>query len=273
MFICPICNQKIDKIDKSYKCKNNHTFDMAKSGYLNLLISNKKRSKTPGDDKEMVIARRNFLNTDIYEEISKSVNEIILKLTNNKKMKIIDIGCGEGYYTSKIKEKIPNSEICGIDISKEAINLAAKTYKNINWVVASALNLPFLDNSIDISLVMFSRFIPEENFRLLSKNGYLIVVSTDDMHLIELKKVLYDKVKIESVDIVDEAKDYFIHKETKKVNYNKKLTSNQEIMNLFNMTPYKWKTKKEAVKRLEKINELEITIDVKIDIFQKMEKK
>jgi 23S rRNA (guanine745-N1)-methyltransferase len=270
MIICPICNEKLEKTDKSYKCKNNHTFDMAKSGYLNLLISNKKRSKNPGDDKEMVLARRNFLNTNIYKKISEGVNETISKLINSKNL--VDIGCGEGYYTSKIKENFDDIEIYGVDISKEAINLAAKIYKNINWLVASALNLPFSDNSIDISLVMFSRFIPEENFRILSKNGHLIVVSTDDNHLIELKKVLYDKVKIESVDIVKEAKDYFVHKEMKKVNYKRKLNSNEEIMNLFNMTPYKWKTKKEAVEKLKEINNLEITIDVKIDIFQKMEK-
>lgn len=272
MLICPVCKEKLIKNEKTYRCIKNHSFDMAKQGYLNLLLSNKKHSKTPGDDKEMVLSRKGFLEKGYYKAISDAVNNIVLENRNSDTLEILDIGCGEGYYTGRLKKALLengiNGEITGIDISKEAVISAAKTYKNINWIVASAADIPLEDESLDFIICMFAKIIPEEKMRTLKKGGKLIIVSTGEKHLIELKEVVYDKVRTEFYSPVEDLK---IFKHLRTVNCTAKsfIKENESIRNLFDMTPYKWRSPKEGVERLFALNELEITIDVNIDIFEK----
>lgn len=273
MIICPVCKKELIKNEKTYRCENNHSFDMAKQGYLNLLLSNQKHSKTPGDDKEMVISRKRFLEKDYYKIISDSVNNIIGEnLCGKESVNILDIGCGEGYYTGNIKRYLDNlgveSNIVGIDISKEAVISAAKTYKNINWIVASATNIPIADESLDFIICMFAKIIPEEKLRTLKKGGKLIVVSTGEKHLFELKQVVYENVRTEFYSPVEDLK---IFKHCKTVNCTGKsfIKENESIKNLFDMTPYKWRSPKSGVDKLFSLNSLDITIDVNIDIFEK----
>ena len=273
MIICPVCKKELIKNEKTYRCENNHSFDMAKQGYLNLLLSNQKHSKTPGDDKEMVISRKRFLEKDYYKIISDSVNNIIGEnLCGKESVNILDIGCGEGYYTGNIKRYLDNlgveSNIVGIDISKEAVISAAKTYKNINWIVASATNIPIADESLDFIICMFAKIIPEEKLRTLKKGGKLIVVSTGEKHLFELKQVVYENVRTEFYSPVEDLK---IFKHCKTVNCTGKsfIKENESIKNLFDMTPYKCRSPKSGVAKLFSLNSLDITIDVNIDIFEK----
>lgn len=273
MIICPVCKKELVKNEKTYRCENNHSFDMAKQGYLNLLLSNQKHSKTPGDDKEMVLSRKRFLERDYYKIISESVNGIIEKNLNGKKsVNILDIGCGEGYYTGNIKRFLESlgveSNIIGIDISKEAIISAAKTYKNIDWLVASAMNIPLADGSMDFIICMFAKIIPEEKKRVLRKGGKLIVVSTGEKHLLELKQVVYEKVRTEFYSPVEDLK-IFRHCETVNCTGKSFIKENESIRNLFDMTPYKWRSPKDGIDRLFALDSLEITIDVNIDIFEK----
>ena len=272
MKICPVCKEKLVRENKTYKCINNHCFDMAKQGYLNLLLSNQKHSKTPGDDKEMVLSRKRFLEKDYYKIISDSVNNIVFKLRNSNSLEILDIGCGEGYYTGRLKKFLDDngvgSNITGVDISKEAIICGAKTYKNIDWIVASATNIPLEDESLDYIICMFAKIIPEEKMRTLKKGGKLIIVSTGEKHLIELKEVVYDKVRTEFYSPVEDLK-IFKHLETINCTGKSFIKENESIKNLFDMTPYKWRSPKEGVDRLFSLDNLEITIDVNIDIFQK----
>lgn len=272
MLICPVCKEKLIKNEKTYRCIKNHSFDMAKQGYLNLLLSNKKHSKTPGDDKEMVLSRKGFLEKGYYKAISDAVNNIVLENRNSDTLEILDIGCGEGYYTGRLKKALLENgidgDITGIDISKEAVISAAKTYKDINWIVASAADIPLEDESLDFIICMFAKIIPEEKMRTLKKGGKLIIVSTGEKHLIELKEVVYDKVRTEFYSPVEDLK---IFKHLRTINCTAKsfIKENESIRNLFDMTPYKWRSPKEGVERLFALNELEITIDVNIDIFEK----
>lgn len=245
MIICPVCKKDLIRNEKTYRCENNHSFDMGKQGYLNLLLSNQKHSKTPGDDKEMVLSRKRFLEKDYYKIISDRVNSLILE----------NLGV--------------ESNIIGIDISKEAIISAAKTYKNIDWLVASAMNIPLADESMDFVICMFAKIVPEEKMRVLKNGGKLIVVSTGEKHLIELKEVVYENVRTEFYSPVEDLK---IFKHCKTVNCTGKsfITENESIRNLFDMTPYKWRSPKDGVERLFSLDNLEITIDVNIDVFEKV---
>lgn len=103
MIICPVCKKILNKEGKTYRCENNHCFDEGKQGYLNLLLSNQKHSKAPGDDKEMVLSRKGFLEKDYYKIISETVNRLVLDNRSSDDAEILDIGCGEGYYTGRLK--------------------------------------------------------------------------------------------------------------------------------------------------------------------------
>jgi 23S rRNA (guanine745-N1)-methyltransferase len=274
MIICPICKEKLIKNEKTYLCTRGHLFDISKYNHLNLLLSNQKNSKTPGDDKEMVLSRKYFLECNYYKGISEKLNNILLSLLNEKKfLNILDIGCGEGYYTNNLKyflnsQNITNN-IVGIDISKEAIISAAKTYKNgINWIVASANNLPIADNSLDFIICMFAKIIPEEKIRTLKKGGKLIVVSTGANHLLELKEVVYEKVRKEFYSPINDL-NIFKHLSTINKTYETTIQENKNIKNLFNMTPYKWRSPKEGIEKLFDLDTLKITVDVNFDIFEK----
>ncbi len=283
MLKCPNCNKVLKIIDKSYKCENNHSFDISKYGHINLLLSNQKNSKAPGDNKEMVIARKGFLDENYYSGISNRVNEIInhYVLENpdlnkeDSEINILDTGCGEGYYTERLRKSLEEKNtkkfnIYGLDISKEAIILASKTYKEIDWMVASATHLPFLDESLDFIICMFAKIVPEEKMRCLKKGGKLIVVSTGENHLQELKQVVYETVKKDFyLPALDESLKIFKHIETIKNSYVTTIETKNHIENLFNMTPYRWRSPEAGVKKLFELDSLEVTVEVSIDIFEK----
>ncbi len=271
ILICPICKESLEKEGRSYRCSKNHSFDMAKQGYVNLHMSNKKNS---GDDKEMIQSRRDFLEKDYYKRISEEVNEVVGRHLRSDLPEVLDIGCGEGYYTKHLKNHLEShgkkSNIYGIDISKEAVLFASRSYKDIFWAVGSAADLPMADGSLDAVVCMFSRLAQEEYSRVLKDEGILVVVSTGEDHLLDMKKVLYDEVRMEYYRPEVDLKEEFQLKETKNVKYKTLVEGSRDIMSLFDMTPYKWRTPKEGVERLAALEELDVTIDVNIDIFVKM---
>lgn len=275
MIICPICKEKLIKEGRTYKCSKNHSFDLSKSGHVNLLLDNQKHSKMPGDDKDMVLSRKHFLEKNYYKGISDKLNEIILKNipeNSDKKINILDIGCGEGYYTGNLKNFLDKNniqnEIIGIDISKEAVISASKSHKGINWIVASATNIPVCDESLDFIICMFAKIIPEEKMRTLKKGGKLIIVSTGENHLLQMKEVVYENVRKDFYSPIEDLK-IFKYLETINCTYKTFIRENESIKNLFNMTPYRWRSPREGIERLFSLNELETSVDVNFDIFTK----
>ncbi len=270
ILICPICKGSLEREGRTYRCSKNHSFDMAKQGYVNLHISNKKNS---GDDKEMIQSRRDFLERDYYKGISEEVNKVTGSYLESEQPEILDIGCGEGYYTKHLKNYLEDlgkkSNIYGIDISKEAVLFASRSYKDIFWAVGSAADLPMADGSLDAVVCMFSRLAEEEYSRVLKEDGILVVVSTGEDHLLDMKRVLYDEVRMEYYRPEVDLKEEFQLKETKNVKYRTLVEGGKDIMSLFEMTPYKWRTPKEGVERLAALAELDVTIDVNIDVFVK----
>ena len=265
ILVCPICKKELNKIDKKEICENKHSFDYAKEGYLNLHIS--KNSKNPGDDKVMVNSRRDFLDKGFYAEISEKVNEL-LKSNITIGDKLLDVGAGEGYYTNKMAKALNEVEVFALDISKEAVKKGAKTYKNIKWLVASGLEEPFKDKSFKGITVLFSKLFSKEFKRVLDDEGFLIIVSPNREHLVDIKKVVYPMIKYENIEPIDELKDDFELVKRENLFY-KKAVHGEDIKNLFHMTPYRWKSPKDGVERLESLNYLEVTVDVNVDVYRK----
>jgi len=263
---CPTCDKQLSKIDKQYKCVNNHSFDIAKQGYVNLLLN--MSNKTHGDSREMLAARKRIQSKGYYHEISKKLNSIVKSLNLNNK-NILDIGCGIGYYPNELFKVIPTaSNVYGIDISKVAIKEAAKVNKDITYLVGTNNNLPFIDNSVDLIISVFSPIYIKECLRVLKKSGKLLVVSPNQNHLIELKEVIYETI-IPKQEDRNELKDYQLQKIDTAFLKKQISVKDFDLYDIFLMTPHFFKSSinvKEAVKNIETIS---LTQDIIYDLYQK----
>lgn len=251
--ICPICRKKINKIDNTFKCENNHSFDISKQGYINLLLN----SKNSGDNKEMINSRHAFLNKGYFEKLAIEIANVIGDIEVNK---ILDIGCGEGYYNRVLLSK-KDYNIVGIDISKEACLKASKLSKDIMYVVASSNNLPFEDNEFDLILNIFAPHNEEEFTRV--SNGYILKVIPNKEHLLELKQLLYEDVLIK-----DEKKLNFKEFEEVLSKHVKYQVMVDDLYELFKMTPYFYKTKYD-MQTFEDNKNVMITCDFLILLYKK----
>lgn len=272
VFVCPVCRKKLSFDGKSYKCDNGHLYDKSKYGYVNLLMSNKSSSHH-GDDSEMIKARSEFLNLGYYENLRNRVAEFASEYCKDG-YSISDIGCGEGYYTTEIFNVLSQNhadlKMSGIDISKDALKQAARKNKNIEYAVASAFRLPYDDKSQNMIINMFAPFSFEEYSRISSDECIMIRVFPAEKHLLELKESIYDKVYENEIESFEFENFDMIAKE--RMNYRIQLKNNEEIMSLFQMTPYSYKTSREDMKKLEQKNYLETQVDFYLTIYRKSDK-
>lgn len=266
---CPVCSHLLIKEQNTYKCENNHTFDLAKEGYLNLLLNAK---KTSGDSKEMMAARRDFLAKGYYEKLSDRVNQR-LKKSHSTDQAILDIGCGEGYYLSRFQKEIAPeaSNFYGMDISKLGIRMAAKKNPMIHWLVANFAKLPFKNKSVSTVLSMFAEYSVPEIDRILTDDGNIIIVRAANNHLIELKNIIYpeihEKVKTSSIKTFP---GFCVEQEN--FSYKVTIQSTEDLLSLLLMTPHYWKIKPEGIENLKKFESLEVTISIEIDLLKRQKK-
>jgi 23S rRNA (guanine745-N1)-methyltransferase len=189
--VCPLDGLPLEKNGQSMQCTNNHNFDFDRKGTLNLLPVQFKKSLQPGDSKEMVLAREFFLNGGFYQPISDKLNQLIPP----QAQLIFDAGCGEGYYTDRMAQHLKNAAVIGMDISKFAINAAAKRNRDILWLVGTNAKIPLTDHVVDVVTCLFGFPVWNEFKRILKSDGLLIMVETGPDHLIELRRVLYPEIK------------------------------------------------------------------------------
>lgn len=189
--ICPLCGAALSRDERSYRCANRHSFDIARQGYVNLLTVQQKHSLNPGDTREQVAARRAFLRQEFYKPIVDTLIYTAQQLHCSGTL--LDVGCGEGYYSTRLAQS-QDMQLLGLDISKEAVRYAAGAYKNATWVCTTASKLPVRDGSIDLLTSLFALTLPEEFHRVLSKNGYFFQVLAAPDHLLGLKKIIYPEL-------------------------------------------------------------------------------
>ena len=187
MYICPICKQKLNMLGNKYVCGKNHSFDLARQGYVNLLPVSGKKSLNPGDNELMTNARREFLAGGYYDNLLHAICKI---LQENKVESLVDSGCSEGYYTRRMASVCKS--VYAYDISKSAVKLAAATDKQANYFVASAFHIPLEDGSADAVTKIFAPDSPKEFVRILKREGLLIEVIPAEEHLLEIKQKLYE---------------------------------------------------------------------------------
>lgn len=273
-FACPVCGAPLEKEEKAYRCPKGHSYDIAKEGYVHLLRPDEMHSKSPGDDGEMVAARRRFLEAGWYECFSDGLDSLVLQNTRGEKPVILDAGCGEGYYTGRMagafRQAGRAAELFGFDISKTAVRLAAKRYREIPFAVGSMFHIPVPDSSVDCVTDVFAPIVPEELCRVLRPGAALILAVPGPRHLYGLKEILYDApYENETRDTVYPGFEFL-----RRVPVRGKIeTRDQQTMqDLFAMTPYYWKTPREGGERLKKTDVLNTETGFDFLIYQKVEK-
>ncbi len=249
MLVCPVCHSSLRKTEKSYICSNNHTFDIAKEGYVNLLSGKHKAGELIGDNRDMAKARRSFLENGYYDFLADTLSQRIS--TDDT---VLDISCGEGYYTDYLRRKT-GAQVMGFDISKEMIKLAAKKYREVTFFVANIARIPLADESIDIAVQICAPFSEKEFARVLKKDGCLYSVVPAKRHLWGLKSLLYENPYENNDDDTEYELLRKISEET--VSVKSVVKGNDNIMSLFAMTPYYYKTSEQDAMRLRELSELE----------------
>lgn len=252
ILICPKCGGDLVQNGNCLKCESNHSFDISKEGYINLLLTNKSGDKT-GDSKESAHARHSFLAKDYYKILK---DEIAKRMAGT----VLDICCGEGYYDSY------DGELYGFDISKEMVRLAKKSNKNGNYFVANLSRIPIKDESIDTAIHLFAPFNDKEFSRILKADGTLYSVIPAENHLIEMKEILYDvpykndeePPKSEALKLVS----------TTRITDTVKI-GGEDLYELFSMTPYFYRTSEENKARLKAVNEINLTVSFVILEYKK----
>lgn len=267
-FCCPVCQGLLADEGKTLKCPFGHCYDKAKSGYVNLLLANKKNSKAPGDNKQMVRSRTEFLNKGYYYPLADAVAKAALKYGKNG-MTLLDAGCGEGYYTKIAADELCelSPEIYGVDISKEALAVAAKRLSAGRFAAGSIFHLPFEDDACDMIMTLFAPWCGEEMIRALAPDGILLLVIPGKKHLWELKSAVYDEPYENPVK--DFELEGFLLLEEIKIDERINLESPADIRNLFLMTPYSYKTSIEGERRLEALKSLETEISFHLLVYKK----
>lgn len=272
--VCPHCGEKMKCSDdeKHLLCdgERTHCFDFSSKGYVNLTNG---KSNT-GDSKEAVRSRTDFLNCGYYAPIADRLVELMEKYKSCGF--VIDAGCGEGYYTQRIASA--GYLTAGVDLSKFAVastasRMRCKVSEDTFACVASIFDMPFCDSSADAIVNIFAPCAFTEYLRILKDDGLLIIVSAGEDHLMGLKSVIYDNVykndartdlpDVDTMRLVDQAE----------LKYSITVKGNENILNLFSMTPYYWRTSPSDFAKLRDIEELVTDVDVIFSIYKKKDKK
>ncbi|NRA56221.1 MAG: 23S rRNA (guanine(745)-N(1))-methyltransferase [Gammaproteobacteria bacterium] len=271
-FNCPLCSNPLQSNPdtRGLSCSNNHQFDRAKQGYFNLLPVQHKKSKQPGDSKEMITARHDFLAGNHYQPLAEKISQVINQQVENhpaNSFTMLDLGCGEGYYSRIIKQQIPTIEQYGIDISKAAVISAAKADKTAHYAVASSDKLPLVNDCIDLVLKVYAPSNDDELQRVVTDNGLLLIITPAPRHLWQLREFIYQDVRAH--DTQDSQFAGFKLLESQQLSYNICPTGEHRIA-LLQMTPFAWRANEQVTADIAAADGLEIELDFIINLYQRI---
>ena len=260
--LCPICTLPLQQDGKTCRCAANHSFDIARQGYVNLLPVQQKHSLNPGDTREQVLSRRCFLESGFYAPIADALCAAAKEL--GAAGPILDIGCGEGYYSARVAEALA-APLTGLDISKEAVRCAAARYKNAQWICGSAARLPIANGSAGLVMSLFALTVPEEFRRVLRSDGLFFQVLAQEDHLLGLKSIIYPTLTHKEKNTTPQLTGFRLMRQIP-IRFSFTVEGAQ-VQNLLSMTPHVYRISKEGARRLAETDRLTDTASAVLNIY------
>ena len=220
----------------------------------------------------MVAARSAFLDRGYYAPLRDALAGLAVRLlADSPSPALLDSGCGEGYYTAGLYHALSAAghtpRAAGVDLSRSALKRAARRLPEGEFAVGSVYHLPLPDRAVQLLMNVFSPLAAEEFARVLAPGGFFLYVVPSARHLWEMKQVLYDRPYENPV----KTEDYpgFVHRETVPLRFSAQLDRAGDIMALFGMTPYAWKTPRAGVERLRALDCLTTQVGFDIHVYQR----
>ncbi|MGM8931724.1 putative RNA methyltransferase [Salinicola halophyticus] len=281
---CPLDGDPMHREGQTWRCAAGHSYDIAKQGYTHLLPVQHKRSRDPGDSKEMVAARQRFLDTGHYQPIADAVSRMALADlpaaevgAEREAVHCLDAGCGDGYYLRQLADAGPQETpfaLLGLDISKWAVLSAAKQERSTSqsrasWVVASNAKLPVQGGVLDRVLCLFGFPVYPEFVRALKPGGQLLQADAGPDHLRELREIIYPSLKPER-ERSEVAPDGLVRRGVETIRYATTLDNVETIVDLLAMTPHLYRASTEGRARVEALDSLTVTVDVRLTRFERL---
>ncbi len=271
---CPVCGADLTIGAVAAACLNGHSFDRARSGYLNLLLSNRKQSAEPGDSVDMMQSRRAFLQGGFYDAMATAANRAVTGILADRTAgHVADLGCGEGFFTARLQQVLQSGDAAhscyGVDISRPGIKMATAYTRDVNWMVASLHRSPFRARSLDVALSIFAPIDAADVRRIVRDDGALVTVTPGPDHLDALRAMIYTAVKPHPETPALMAGDtLFERASSTRVRYPIQLEPADQIRHLLAMTPYYWNINRATRSRVEALSRLELTVDAYVTVFQ-----
>ena len=267
MFLCPVCRQPLDDGEKTRTCPNGHCYDRSAQGrYVNLLRTNRRGSADPGDSPAMCRARTRFLEKGYYAVLRDTLCDTAAQFPARC---ILDAGCGEGYYTAAVanmlRENGSRAQLLGVDLSRTALRHAGRRCPNAEFAAASLFELPLPDRSVDLILHLFAPLCETEFRRVLTDGGTLLTVKPGADHLWGLKEILYDSPYPNDEEEMEYESFHWMGRIFAEDEIT--LRTAEDIRDLYQMTPYAWKTSQEAAEQLLSRKTLPTKISFLIDMY------
>ena len=270
--VCPHCGSSLKRDTARVVCANGHTFDVSRRGYVNLLPAHLTRSRSPGDTRAALQHRSRFLSGGYFDRLSDLLvmksRGLLEQTRRNHPISLLDAGCGEDHLTTRWLSGLGGGtevDAVGSDISKWALDLAARGSSNVDWIVASNRELPIADDSVDLITCVFG-FPHLDCFRrVLALGGWLLLVESASDHLVELRSLIYDDVETKQSGI--EAKRGFTLIDRDALRY-ETTVQGEHVWDLLAMTPHFYRASESAKARVEGTRELALTVSIRLSIYE-----
>jgi 23S rRNA (guanine745-N1)-methyltransferase len=264
---CPVCRDPLTLAEggRRWACPAGHSFDVAREGYVNLLISGQRRSRAPGDNQEMVSARRRFLASGAYDPLSAAVARAVAAEQPDV---ILDVGCGEGRHTRVLTAPL----VLGVDVARVAVAAAARTDSAGSYAVASAADLPLGEADVDVAVNVFGPVYVEELARLVRPGGAVVMAHPGPGHLPALRALVYPDARPHEVKApLRDAGEWFRQTGSQHVTFTVPVPDAASLRDLYAMTPYWWHGSADIEERLARASSglSETVADVRLTTYRR----
>jgi 23S rRNA (guanine745-N1)-methyltransferase len=305
IFCCPACAAALRQSDQVLRCQNGHSFDVARQGYVNLLLAQHRRSSDPGYSKAMIAGRHEFFAAGHYQRLADAIADLIIAYLPGAGQRVVpgagervvlDAGCGEGYYLRRLRERLADQRraggtgpggtgpggtgpgggsgtsiiLAGVDVSKHAIRLAARDDPDGQYAVASSHRMPVLPGLVSVLLSHFSPVSADDFLRVVAPGGMVLVGGPGADHLFSVKELLYETPARHGTDPALLSAGGFELIATHRIQYELALRGPGQVANLLQMTPYFWSAASQTQERLAGLDALDTEVDVIVRAYRRI---